>query len=265
MQSSLSLLHLISLLLYAAIRTTGQSTTSLFVPVEYPLNSFSASVVGNDASATTFVFDCATDKSCGPVTVIQGPSTAIFTEADQPITTVWKCEFTPSIPTATCLVTSTSPGYSFAGTSTSFYPSESPDAFPTYLVEITAGSVNLATISATTSSMVDMAAVSASIPAITSDLLSPSFRGSMDGSADATSTADSSATSPTATGTTTSVAGLSSSSAVLTSTESSATNSEASSSGAIVGPQKTGTASSSRSRTETLKALIFILSVLFGL
>lgn len=37
-----------------------------------------------DASATTFVFDCASETSCGPVTVVQGPSTAIFTEADQP-------------------------------------------------------------------------------------------------------------------------------------------------------------------------------------
>ncbi len=81
-------------------------------------------VLGQDASAATFVSDCATDTSCGPVTVIQGLSTAIFTEADQPyvshflgifsktqplgsflessadqnetrITTVWECEFTP--------------------------------------------------------------------------------------------------------------------------------------------------------------------------
>ena len=30
-------------------------------------------VFGHDASATTFVFDCATDRSYGPVIVIQGP------------------------------------------------------------------------------------------------------------------------------------------------------------------------------------------------
>lgn len=241
---------------------------------------------------TIFVFDCVTDTSCGPVTVIQGPSTAIFTEVDQPyvsfvlgmfsnpagsspelvadhnkirITIVWECEFTPSIPTATSLVTSISPGYSFAATSTSFYPSKSPDAFPTHLVDITAYSISAATTLAMTSLMMDTAAVSASIPAINSGLFSLPFHGSLDNSADATSTADSSISSSTATGTTTSMAGLYSSSAIVTSAELSATNMEASSSGTRAGPEKTSAASSFKFPSATLRVLIFVLSILFGL
>ena len=54
------------------------------------------------------------------------------------ITTVWDCALygTPAT-SASCLVTSTSPGHSFPGTSTSIYPSASGDAFPTYEVVIT--------------------------------------------------------------------------------------------------------------------------------
>ncbi|KAB8360796.1 hypothetical protein FH972_024530 [Carpinus fangiana] len=115
-------------------------STSLFVPVEYPLNTFSASLAGNDLTATTFVFDCATATSCGPVTVIQGSSTARFIEADQPITTVWDCpsygRVTNNDYTASCIVTSTSSGSSLPGASTSVY---SAAAFPTYKVLITAG------------------------------------------------------------------------------------------------------------------------------
>ena len=159
------------------------------------------------------------------------------------ITTVWDCDFTPSIPTATCLVTSTSPGYSFAGTSTSFYPSKSPDAFPTYLVDITAGSATGAAIIENASSVMMAAAMSASIPMTTSEVRSPRFRSSMDGSADATITGDSSTSGSTGTGTKILMTGLSSSTAIVTSAESSATNSRASSSGAIVSPQKTGAAS----------------------
>ena len=181
------------------------------------------------------------------------------------ITTVWDCEFTPSIPTATCLVTSTSPGSSFPGVSTSFYPSQSPDAFPTYLVDITAGSVTGGVAASESASPVmTTATASAVIPAITSDLLSPPFRGSNVGSADATSTADSSRSSATVTGATTSMTGVPSSSVVVTSPELSTTNSEASSTSASVGPQKTG-AASSKSLTATLNGLIFILFVIFAL
>lgn len=261
-------------------------------PTVYGHSRLIRNVFGQDASATTFVFDCATDMSCGPVTVIQGPSTAIFTEVNQPyvsfvlrmfsnpagsspelvadhtktrITIVWECEFTPSIPTATSLVTPTSPGYSFAGTSASFYPSKSPDAFPTYLVDITADFVNAATTLAMTSLMVDTAAVSASIPAINSGLFFLLFHGSLDNSADATSTADSSTSSSTATGTTTSITGLCSSSAIVTSAELSATNMEASSSGTRAGPEKSGAATSFESLTATLRVLKFVLYILFGL
>ena len=181
------------------------------------------------------------------------------------ITIVWECEFTPSTPTATSLVTSTYPGYSFAGASTSFYPSKSPDTFPTYLVDIAADLVNAATTLAMTSLMMDTAAVSVLIPAIHSGLLSLPFHGSLDNSADATSTADSSTSSSTATGTTKSMTSFDSSSAIVTSAELSATNKEASSSGTRAGPEKTSAVSSFRSLTATLRVLTFVQFVLFGL
>jgi hypothetical protein len=56
------------------------------------------------------------------------------------ITTVWDCQLY-STTSASCHVTSTSPGYSFPGTSTSTYPVGSGFAFPLYPVVITAGEI----------------------------------------------------------------------------------------------------------------------------
>lgn len=179
--------------------------------------------------------------------------------ANSSITTVWQCDFTPSIPTATCLVTSTSPGYKFPGTSTSFYPSELPDAFPTYLVDITAGSVTGAGASKSGSLTMSTAAMSASMAVITSELLSPPSGGSSGGSANDMSTAESSTSVLTTTGILTSMTGIPSLSiAVVTSAGSSATKSAASSSITVVGPQKTG-AASIRSPAAGLTVLISAL------
>lgn len=60
-----SLLQFISLLLYFAIRSSGQSATSLFVPVEYPLNTFSASVVSN-VSSRAYLSECVWPHSANP-------------------------------------------------------------------------------------------------------------------------------------------------------------------------------------------------------
>ncbi|KAF2164031.1 hypothetical protein M409DRAFT_25802 [Zasmidium cellare ATCC 36951] len=137
---------MLPLLLFALLPVTfAQSlpTTSLFVPVEYVSNTFSASIAGSDAAATTYVFPpgCE-DRSCGPVTVIQGPGTAIFNETDQPITTIYNCTLYPSSgdPTsASCTLSSTSPGYAFPSPVMMHYPADSGYAFPLYEAVITAG------------------------------------------------------------------------------------------------------------------------------
>jgi hypothetical protein len=64
---------------------------------------------------------------------------------------------------ASCLVTSTSPGYRFPGTSTSFYPSASWGAFPLYKVDITAGSITRVSRSTTASSLMNV--MTTSMPA----------------------------------------------------------------------------------------------------
>ena len=56
------------------------------------------------------------------------------------ITTVWDCQLYGTT-SASCLLTSTSPGYSFPGTVTNTYPVATGFIFPLYPVAITAGAI----------------------------------------------------------------------------------------------------------------------------
>lgn len=146
----------------------------------------------------------------------------------------------------------------FSRRSTSVYPSQSPDAFPAYLVEITAGSANAAATCEIALRRMATAAMSTSIPIVTSGPLLTAYHGSMDSPATMTGASVSNASISTAIGTTTSMMALSSSSAAVMNADSSADNSNPASSGAITGPQMTGAANAKNSCAGTT-ALISIL------
>ncbi|KAL5408625.1 hypothetical protein PMIN04_011348 [Paraphaeosphaeria minitans] len=121
---------------------------SLFVPEEYVSNTFEVSIAGNDATATTYLFSPGCENfACGPVTLVQGPTTAIYSAANVPpggITTVYSCALSPAgePTTAECTLKSHWPDHDCcSGSDTKQYPPGTGFAFPTYRAILTAGSI----------------------------------------------------------------------------------------------------------------------------
>ncbi|KAI5366406.1 hypothetical protein Slin15195_G079260 [Septoria linicola] len=208
-----------------------QQSTSIFVPDEFQYNTFDVSVVGNDATATTFEFypGCAFGP-CGPVTLIQGPGTAIFSEDLGPslITTVWSCKLSPTDAptTADCSLTSTATFGCCEGIDTKQYPPGTGFAFPTYKAVITAGPLAANGGGEATASSTAATSPTRGVARPTESVFTASDASSTTGALQTTSTASESAsaqdTSSTAGTNTMSISDSTASAATMTSSTSSA-------------------------------------------